>query len=191
MVLWACIGCSEDAVEQPAPVEEDTNTSKKFVEYVIPKGSHFSIREDSIVWINTSELVFEVIFDSSAIYSTINPNNQGDINKLYGFSDNNDYHQTNSARFGWRWYNKQLQLHTYVYNEEKRSSQLIRSIPFNQPLKCAILVKDKKYLFAIEKDTVVMKRSSQQSSAVGYRLFPYFGGDEPAPHEIKIKVKEL
>jgi hypothetical protein len=42
------------------------------------------------------------------------PENQYDINKLWGFSEgiNNQY---NSARIGWSWNNDALRLYGYVY----------------------------------------------------------------------------
>ena len=50
-----------------------------------------------------SERKFVVKFDSTSIYNTLIPSNQYDINKLYGFSDNDSVHHLYSARFGWRW----------------------------------------------------------------------------------------
>lgn len=182
--------CSDDTMEAAAPVDEDTLPDKKLVEFVIPKGQHYAVREDSIVWLNITALNFDVIFDSSAIYKTNNIANQGDINKLYGFADN-DHHQTNSARLGWRWYNNQLQLHAYVYKFKKRSSKFLKAIPFNQPVSCSIAIKGGTYIFVADEDTVALSRGPQQATAAGYKLFPYFGGDETAPHDIKIKIKEI
>jgi hypothetical protein len=36
-----------------------------------------------------------------------------------------------------------------------------------------------------------MTRESKTEKAEGYKLFPYFGGDETAPHNISIWIKEL
>jgi len=36
-----------------------------------------------------------------------------------------------------------------------------------------------------------MSRASSTATAVGYKLYPYFGGDEAAPHDINIWIKEL
>jgi hypothetical protein len=38
--------------------------------------------------------------------------------------------------------------------------------------------------------TTAMPRTSKAAVAKGYKLFPYFGGDETAPHDINIWVKE-
>ncbi|MEO5783498.1 MAG: hypothetical protein ABIQ07_09520 [Ginsengibacter sp.] len=35
-----------------------------------------------------------------------------------------------------------------------------------------------------------LPRTSTTAKAIGYKLYPYFGGDETAPHEIDIWIKE-
>jgi hypothetical protein len=35
-----------------------------------------------------------------------------------------------------------------------------------------------------------MPRKSTTIKAVGYKLYPYFGGDELAPHPVSIWIKE-
>jgi hypothetical protein len=70
--------------------------------YTIPKGQHFAA-SNSFQSVDTDTLQFMVQFDSSAIYQTIAAENQHDINKLYGFSDNGAAHHQLSARFGWSW----------------------------------------------------------------------------------------
>jgi len=36
-----------------------------------------------------------------------------------------------------------------------------------------------------------MSRASTTTEAEGYKLFPYFGGDESAPHTISIWMQEF
>ncbi|MDQ3681907.1 MAG: hypothetical protein M3352_02390, partial [Bacteroidota bacterium] len=56
--------------------------------FTIRAGQHFA-NGNLYKSIETEELKFSVRFDSSAIYQCLLPINQYDINKLYGFSDNN------------------------------------------------------------------------------------------------------
>jgi hypothetical protein len=56
--------------------------------YTIFQGQQYSDK-NTYLPVNLTELKFKVKFDSSAIYQTVESCNQGDINKLYGFSDNN------------------------------------------------------------------------------------------------------
>src|SRR5690606_17551586 len=76
--------------------------------YLIPKGSHYC-NNNTLKAVRTAALRFEVTFDASAIYTSTSAANQTDINKLYGVSDCGTLHHTNSARFGWRWYNNRLE----------------------------------------------------------------------------------
>ena len=108
-------GCKK-AVE--AIIEKGTSSpaTSGFVKYTIAKGQQYT-DQSSYRAIETSEMKFVVKFDSSAVYQTRLAENQYDINKLYGFSDNNSDHHQYSARFGWRWSGNALRLFAYIYNE--------------------------------------------------------------------------
>lgn len=159
-----------------------------FKTYKIKMGQHRSIISGRFM--RTKTLDFKTIFDNSAIYKTSDPKNQSDINKLYGFSDCNSHHQTNSARFGWRWYNNQLQILAYVYNDKKLNYQLIDSIKLNKEYNYILIIKDSEYIFSVNNKSITMKRTAKCKNGFYYKLFPYFGGDEKAPHDITIKIKE-
>ncbi len=133
---------------------------------------------------------FTVMFDHSAIYQTVDPENQEDINKLFGFSDNDQHHQQFSARFGWRWSEGALRLFAYVYNNGELQTQEIRGFPLNQEINCSIKINADTYTFAAGESVVQMPRGSSTSMAKGYQLYPYFGGDEPAPHEVRIWIRD-
>src|SRR3954469_6773046 len=77
-------------------------TSIEFVQYTILQGQQYCDKS-TYQAVEYDSLVFVVKFDSSSIYQTSNTTNQDDINKLFGFSDNNENHRQYSARFGWRW----------------------------------------------------------------------------------------
>ena len=53
--------------------------------YTIKCGKHKS--RSAIKFTRSNTLSFQVIFDESAIYTSNDPINQYDINKLYGLSD--------------------------------------------------------------------------------------------------------
>src|SRR4051812_45761020 len=78
-------------------VETVTNNSVispktgEFYQYVIRQGQHYT-DNNNFQRVEYDELKFTVKFDSTSIYQTIDPANQEDINKLYGFSDNNSTH---------------------------------------------------------------------------------------------------
>lgn len=136
------------------------------------------------------KLTFEALFDSTAIYTTADPANQADINKLYGFSDCSSHHHTNSARFGWRWYNSEMQIFAYAYNEGERTSKYLATVPLNEKRVYNILVEDDSYIFQLNGKEVKINRSCS-GEANGYKLYPYFGGDETAPKDIQVWLKEV
>lgn len=57
--------------------------------------------------------------------------------------------------------------------------------------KCYISVRNNEYIFSVNGNTITMPRTSTTLQATGYKLFPYFGGNELAPHDIFIRIKEL
>ncbi|HZF64464.1 MAG TPA: hypothetical protein VEZ55_08270 [Chitinophagaceae bacterium] len=161
-----------------------------YTTYTINKGEHSSNRTGPAK-LETDHLKFVVKFDSSAIYTSQDPANQHDINKLFGFSDNDAHHHQFSARIGWNWYNNALHVYAYVYNNGERSSKYIASVPLNEPITCGIKSTTNAYIFTVDDKQVITSRSSTTPHAKGYFLFPYFGGDETAPHDISIAIKTL
>ncbi len=135
-------------------------------------------------------LVFEATFDDSAVYETQDPANQSDINKLYGFSDCGSHHQQNSARFGWRWFDGALQILAYTYADGTRSHALVGVVDFDVVGQYRIDVDGAEYVFTLDGNPQVrMPRGCAGNGGIKYRLWPYFGGDETAPHEITIHIE--
>ena len=178
------------AIVQEKVVDVIPTNPSSYTEYIIKQGQHFSDKSNYVP-INTNELKFVVKFDSSAIYQSKDPNNQADINKLYGFADNDSLHHSFSARFGWNWVNNALWLHAYVYNNGIILKQTLTTIPLNKEANCSIKVNSNNYVFTVNGNTVTVPRASKTPTGKGYKLYPYFGGDEFAPHDIKVMIKEL
>jgi len=166
------------------------NAGVPFTKYTIAEGQQFC-NNNAYNTTSYSELKFIAKFDSSAIYKTIDPGNQDDINKLYGFSDNNAAHHQFSARFGWGWTNNALRLYGYIYNNGIRDSKELGTVAIGYENNCSIKVTPTAYQFSLNGKTDSMPRNSKTVKAEGYKLYPYFGGDEQAPHVINIFIKEL
>ena len=135
--------------------------------YVIRKGKHNVKRFPKILWnIRAINLCFR--FDSSAIYKTQNPLNQNDWNKLFGFS--RGYHHHNSIRLAWRWNPKieKIELAKYMYKKGSRSYEIIGATDINQ--------------------SKTVKLEFNEGIPLCYLLYPFFGGDETAPHDIRIEI---
>lgn len=186
------------ACQKPADAVSDTTESSApvaprdgFIKYTIAKGEHYA-SNNTYQLLETDELTFAVRFDSSAIYQSIKAENQYDINKLYGFSDNNALHHSFSARFGWSWNKNALRLYGYIYNEGKVSAQELAVVEIGAEVHCAIRVVGNAYQFYVnEKLEATMPRKAATPKASGYLLYPYFGGDEVAPHNVNIWIKKL
>ena len=161
-----------------------------FTKYTIEKGQNYS-DQNGFKIVQYAELKFIAKFDSTAIYQTVIPDNQFDINKLYGFSDNNADHQQFSARFGWRWSDNALRLFGYVYNNGVRSSKELGTVSIGSENNCSIKVTSTSYVFTLNGETDSLPRTATTALGSGYKLYPYFGGDETAPHDIAIWIKEL
>ena len=162
-----------------------------FTKYVITSGAHYTDNNNSVK-VNITEWRFQVYFDSTVIYDLASED-QYDINKLSGFADNNELHTQYSARFGWRWSDGRLRLFGFVHNAGVFTSKEISSIDIGKPYTCKIKVTGNQYLFTVEelKSSVTLKREATTPTADGYRLYPYFGGNAVAPHEINIWLKYL
>jgi len=188
MLLSSC-NKAADALIEKTP-DAPTVTVNGFTRYTIKKGQHHA-EGNGYKTIETSEMKFAVKFDSTAIYTTKSPANQYDINKLYGFSDNNTDHHKFSARFGWRWSNNALRLFAYIYNNGSVISKELKTINIGEEIRCNIQVTSSSYLFSVNDLTERFPRMATTAKAKGYQLYPYFGGDEVAPHDVNIYIKSL
>jgi hypothetical protein len=161
-----------------------------FARFVIRSGQQFC-DQNAYKQVAFSQLKFTVRFDSSAIYTTQDPSNQYDINKLFGFSDNDSDHHQFSARYGWRWSDNQLRLFAYVYNQGAVISKELGSFAIGSEINCSIEAANTNYTFTTNGAVERLPRMATTAMAKGYQLYPYFGGDERAPHEIRIWIKQL
>ena len=197
-VLSLCflIACSKQDVvlnDKKAVTEETAtthnNTTTAYTTYTIRAGQHSSDK-NFLKSVRTSEMKFMAKFNSSAIYTTILPENQYDINKLWGFSEGFN-HQYNSARIGWGWSDGALRLYGYVYALGVRYSQEITSVVIGTDITCSIRLSGNSYIFTVNGISKTLPRGPSSTQASGYQLYPYFGGDETAPHTITILLRNL
>jgi hypothetical protein len=159
-------------------------------DFTISKGNHYSTpRKFGLVW--NDSIRFQALFDSSAEYE-LNDGDQKDTNKLFGASDCSSVHTENSARFGWRWNEGKVQIMALVHRAGKLIIQPIGFAEIGIPDHYEIKLSDDhwSYLFTFKGNTVTVPRGCSSSEMRGYQLYPYFGGNKSAPHEIRIKIEE-
>ena len=186
MVLL-CSSCFKASDALSINLSSSKDTSTDFIIYTIKSGQHYADR-NVYKKVNIPEMKFRVRFDSSALYQSLTNENQYDINKLYGFADNNATHHQYSARIGWRWSDNALRLFGYVYNNEIVSAEEITTVGINKEIECSIKAVGNEYIFSVNEVQLKMHRESKTLAAEGYQLYPYFGGDETAPHDVRIWI---
>ena len=136
---------------------------------------------------------FQAMFNSTNIYELPGAD-QGDINKLYGISDCLNHHMQSSVRFGWRWYNHQMEIFGLIHRGgQLYFSELLGVASLNTPhhFKIELSADKGSYLLSFNKQSpIALKRDCTTNAIKGYYLFPYFGGNRPAPHDMKVTVWE-
>ena len=159
--------------------------------YTIPEGDHSSGSRFNHP--TNSKISFDFILDESAIYTSEIPENQHDVNKIYGFSDFGVRHQKYSIRLGWRYIDGNIELCWLRHEEGKHSSATIRTIEPNETYRATINITTFYYQIVIDNDTTFVRRRPEGNWGLvrRYYLYPYFGGNEYAPHDITIKIKDL
>jgi len=190
--LFLClagISCSKTKIEPTVSNTIQFPDQRTTTLYLIKSGNHYC--EQNLPQImNRSSMSARITFDSSAIYTSVTTDNQGDVNKLMGFSDCGNDHQQNSARLGWSWSGQSLVLYAYSYVNKVRIIKNLGNFGLNKPINCSIKAENGYYYFKADNvsDSIARYCSGYDSSR--YKLFPYFGGDETAPHDVKILIAE-
>lgn len=167
--------------------------------YLIPAECHNAFRFPSIHFKGNDHFRFEVQLDCSMRYRLLDSENQYDINKIYGYGFGFNHHW-NSIRIGWTWnlHTKKVDVYAYCYNEGVRDYSLIHScgcaaklmfdinrVKFAEGYKWVIVIVENNISYTKYVDAPI------NPANWGFRLFPYFGGQDTAPHDIEIKIKEL
>jgi hypothetical protein len=142
--------------------------------FTIREGKHRSTR--ALNYSKQKTFNWSIEFDSSAIYNTMDSLNQMDINKLIGWSD------------CWRWKDS-LEIHWFKHENGSFTFAKITSIDLCKPYDYYLKIHDWDYEVAVDGVKVFVPRNCVTHSRK-YQLFPYFGGDETAPHDITIKIKK-
>tara|TARA_E500000331_G_scaffold345720_1_gene383624 strand:- start:530 stop:1075 length:546 start_codon:yes stop_codon:yes gene_type:complete len=158
-----------------------------YTTFFIPQGEHRS----TAAYNASNDTVFNwrIIFDSSAIYKTVDSINQLDINKLIGWSDCGEDHSESSIRFGWRWVDN-LEIHWFKHENGNFSFDKITNINLCEPHDYYLKIHTWDYEMRVDGVRVFIPRNCVEHKRK-YQLYPYFGGDETAPHRIKIKIKNI
>lgn len=160
---------------------------EKYKVYRISKGDHYSTGPHFKLPTNDDSFTFKVVFDDSAVYTSQTAENQYDVNKLIGFTDcgNMSIHK-DSARIGWNWDHGQLHLYAYTYANKVRTFEKIGDGSLNEAMEIKVKIVRDHYVFTYNGKETKMARGCSKSKSFKTWSYPYFGGNETAPHEVKI-----
>ncbi|MBL0745824.1 hypothetical protein [Chryseolinea lacunae] len=161
-----------------------------FETFVIRAGDHYATgrHAESLQW---NVLRFEASFDQTAIYQFDDAGFQDSKNKLMGFSDCNSLHHQNSARFAWQWYHDQLEIYAYCYVNGQRQEAFMGVVQPGEIQRYEIEITNHDYVFRFSDKEVHIARGSTCSVGVYQLLWPYFGGQMPAPHDVSIRIRRF
>ncbi len=169
------------------------------IDFRIPRGAHEGvprgIADVCLSWRVDRFLSFEVLFPRSAAYLTADPSNQLDWNKLLGITT--PWIHRNSIRLGWRWLPAEgkMELGFYGYARGRRIEQALAKVDLDTWVPV----------------TLRLHNGGLSAEAAGARyehhehlglaaILPaltviletaYFGGDETAPHDIDVFVRNI
>lgn len=203
LIAWMSISCSggrerelspkgreETVAEKSKTVPKKTGRAEDWLTYRIPQGAHDATQR-TFRFFGGDTLAFRFSFDSTVVYSTTDPINQADWNKLFGFSDCSSFHQSNSFRFVWRYSEEEgLEIGEYRYADGERHFSSIGTTSVGDTNFAEVVITEDMYLVNFNDEEFRFPRECSGSFG-RYWLYPYFGGDETAPREIRIHVLHL
>lgn len=118
------------------------------------------------------------------------------INKLCGLSFG--FHHNYSVRIGWTTRERRIELYSYMYCGGVRFIHYLGIVDIAKIYTSSIFLCRNHFYVVIKElynDSIdclecsIFKRFDH--NRCGYYLFPYFGGQEPAPHDMNIYLKRL
>lgn len=159
---------------------------------------------------NKGEFTVKAYFWDDCLYKLTE--NYDQINKLTGQSFNifpfydkaskswKAGHHKNSVRFGWRCIDgNEIEILSYVYIDGVRKHKKMISIKTGEWVHLNFKETDNYYTFKVvaedgESAVSKFKKKETEKGFLGLfisRLYPYFGGQIPAPHNMRIDLKYL
>jgi hypothetical protein len=175
--------------------------------FLIKKGNHYDtnylvgLRALQVKTRVDRTVSFRGYFYDNAAYTTSNPQNQSDWNKLMGITTNLIH--KNSIRLGWSWRppragdpnSGKMALGFYGYIRGQRISQEITRVPLRTWFDCVLRMHNGGLSVKVNGIEVKRDQSLGFSSVIPTMTWmlqtAYFGGDETAPHDINIRVEGI
>lgn len=169
------------------------------MKFIIKIGHHFASGFRFRPYLGKRIISWKVNMDISCLYNPIN-DDSGDLNKLCGISFG--HHHQNSLRFAWRPdFNEpgQIMIYAYWYTRGHRRSLYICNVSHNIDYDFTIVFSNSRVGFTVSVPGAIFKENrrtvivaySLPCPRIGYYLWPYFGGNNTAPHGMRIDLENL
>lgn len=130
---------------------------------------------------------YDIVFTFNELHLYSDELQTSDINKLYGITSPK-IHQ-NSARFGWRnIQDDEIEIFAYWYKDGVRGFELIGTTKPKEQNHYSIDVTGHRYVWCFQDIEYVVEGTKNIAT---FKAYPYFGGDNPAPHYMYFKINEL
>lgn len=165
--------------------------SLSWTPYRIERGHHYT-QHECISLIENNVLRFDAIFGKTCLYNPDLTDGEGDLNKLYGFTDCGSLVHENSARFAWRHNgNGDIEIFAYLYVDGVRNFFKMGETRPRVRDSYEIHADHNVYYFRFNNTDTTLTRT-KECNLVKSRVknFPYFGGDYPAPNTMVIWIRE-
>jgi len=138
-------------------------------------------------------LTRSVTFESSNKYM-LPVEDQADVNKLFGVAFGRVH--MNSARFGWRYVpdTNKFHLYGYYYRNGVRDFQFICECSPYRKYQLSVIASTEYFVFVVStpgQPMHTLKVERYDKKKWGWLLGPFFGGNRPAPHTMKINLEKV
>ena len=206
LLLLACGGPAVPEDSEAAGWGADVQSDEGFEEaasglasscdFLIKRGKHDSTKGGPrSLKLNTRvnrRLSFRVMFPAGNDYTTSNPANQSDFNKVMGITTNRIH--DNSLRLGWAWNpaTRLMDLGFYAYVDGNRTMRVLKSVPLGQWTSVEMTMTNDAVTVRADEAYFEVRSSLGLSKVIPTMTWvlatAYFGGDETAPKDLTVKV---
>lgn len=194
-VLFAHLHWAPVAIPPP-PSPPPPHVTLSDNRFVVRAGSHDSIPGGIAATRIQADLdrflIFQAYFHADAAYLTVDPANQADWNKLMGLTTV-DIHG-DSLRLGWRYdpVDDEIELGLYAYVNGARVDAYITSVPLDTVHDVTMAWSEDRLSVEVDGIEVEVPGPRAYTTRITSVLTTtYFGGDETAPHDIHVDVRDV
>lgn len=162
---------------------QNTHAEKLRV-HTIKKDKHTATNR-CIRFVSNNQIRFDFFVSSSWLYDEKAPGFQSGWNKLIGISEGFNQHK-NSVRVGWRCIENTIYLSSYCYiNGERRISDMVE-VPMGWNTGSVTITATH---YRVQINDRIFNFENTNRSFFKFMLYPYFGGNSKAPHDMEFKFR--